>query len=61
MLASSLKGSVFESDGLESDIADLQGEGVRIGASYRNSAMGRFVTFDDPDGNGIVLLETTAL
>lgn len=57
--AGSLKGTVLESDALERDIADLQGKGVKIGA-IETAPWGRFVNFDDPDGNGIVLQETTA-
>ena len=59
MPAGSLKGTVLESDALESDIADLQGKGVKIGA-IETAPWGRFVTFDDPAGNGIVLQEATA-
>ena len=58
MPAGSLKGTVLESDALESDIADLQGKGVKIGA-IETAPWGRFVTFDDPEGNGIVLQVTT--
>src|ERR1019366_1137938 len=57
MPAGSLKGTVLESDALESDIADLQGKGVKIGA-IETAPWGRFVTFDDPEGNGIVLQVT---
>jgi catechol 2,3-dioxygenase-like lactoylglutathione lyase family enzyme len=59
MPAGSLKGTVLESDALESDIAGLQSKGVKIGA-IETAPWGRFATFDDPDGNGIVLQDTTA-
>jgi catechol 2,3-dioxygenase-like lactoylglutathione lyase family enzyme len=53
----SLKGTVLETDGLESDITTLRELGVIIG-DIETAPWGRFVTFDDPDGNGIVLQET---
>jgi hypothetical protein len=59
MPAGPLKGTVLESDALESDIAGLQWKGVKIGA-IETAPWGRFVTFDDQDGNDIVLQETTA-
>jgi catechol 2,3-dioxygenase-like lactoylglutathione lyase family enzyme len=57
MPAGSLKGTVLETDSLESDIARLRSEGVDIG-EIDSAPWGRFVTFDDPDGNGIVLQES---
>ena len=53
-----LKGTVLESDDLEGDIASLTQKGVAVGEIER-APWGRFVTFDDPDGNGIVLQEST--
>ncbi len=60
MPAGSLKGTVFETDALESDVAALREKGVRIG-DIEVAPWGRFVTFDDPDGNGIVLQTTASL
>lgn len=60
MPAGSSKGTVLETDNLEGDIADLQDRGVRIEGEIQEMPWGRFVTFDDPDGNGIVL-QATAL
>jgi catechol 2,3-dioxygenase-like lactoylglutathione lyase family enzyme len=57
MPAGSLKGTVLESTSLESDVADLREKGVSIG-EVEDAPWGRFVTFDDPDGNGIVLQES---
>jgi catechol 2,3-dioxygenase-like lactoylglutathione lyase family enzyme len=57
MPAGSLKGTVLESDALEDDIATLRARGVTIG-DIESAPWGRFVTFDDPDGNGIILQET---
>ncbi len=51
------KGTVLETNALESDIATLREKGVHIG-DIEAAPWGRFVTFDDPDGNGIVLQET---
>jgi catechol 2,3-dioxygenase-like lactoylglutathione lyase family enzyme len=58
MPAGSLKGTVFETTSLEADIANLRDKGVAIG-DIESAPWGRFVTFDDPDGNGIVLQEST--
>jgi catechol 2,3-dioxygenase-like lactoylglutathione lyase family enzyme len=59
MPAGSTKGTVLETDDLEGDIADLKGRGVLIDGEIQEMPWGRFVTFDDPDGNGIVLQATT--
>jgi len=59
MPAGSLKGTVLESGALESDIDALRGRGIEIG-DIEVAPWGRWVTFDDPDGNGIVLQETIA-
>ena len=39
--------------------AALTANGVRIEGGIQEQPWGRFVTFDDPDGNGIVLQETS--
>jgi catechol 2,3-dioxygenase-like lactoylglutathione lyase family enzyme len=57
MPAGTLKGTVLETDSLERTIATLREKGVPIG-DIETAPWGRFVTFDDPDGNGIVLQET---
>jgi catechol 2,3-dioxygenase-like lactoylglutathione lyase family enzyme len=54
MPAGSTKGTVLETDDLDGDVARLGADGVRIG-EIESQPWGRFVTFDDPDGNGIVL------
>jgi catechol 2,3-dioxygenase-like lactoylglutathione lyase family enzyme len=51
----SLKGIVLETDDLDADVAALRGRGVAIEGGIQEAPWGRFVTFDDPDGNGIVL------
>lgn len=54
MLPGSLKGTVLETDDLEGDIEALSSRGVEL-SELQEAPWGRFVTFDDPDGNGIVL------
>lgn len=54
----SVKGTVLETDDLDGDVAALTAGGVAIDA-IQEQPWGRFVTFDDPDGNGIVLQETS--
>src|SRR4051812_4880068 len=50
MPAGSLKGLVLETDDLPSDVATLHGKGV-VTSPVEEAPWGRFVTFDDPDGN----------
>jgi catechol 2,3-dioxygenase-like lactoylglutathione lyase family enzyme len=54
MPAGSLKGLVLETDDLDGDAAALARRGVEV-SDAQQAPWGRFVTFDDPDGNGIVL------
>ncbi len=54
----STKGIVLETDDLDGDVARLRQRGMVIG-DIEPAPWGRFVTFDDPDDNGIVL-QTTA-
>jgi catechol 2,3-dioxygenase-like lactoylglutathione lyase family enzyme len=56
----SVKGLVLETDDLDADVAALTGRGVAIEGGVRQAPWGRFVTFDDPDGNGLVLRESAA-
>ena len=58
MPAGSVKGTVLETDDLDGDVAHLTAKGVVIEGGIKEQPWGRFVTFDDPDGNGIVLQET---
>ena len=55
----SVKGTVLETDDLDGDVAALTAAGLRIEGGIQQQPWGRFVTFDDPDGNGIVLQETS--
>jgi len=58
MPAGATKGTVLETDDLEVDVARLRSLGVAIGGDIEQAPWGRFVTFDDPDGNGLVLQST---
>lgn len=60
MPAGSLKGLVLETDDLDADVAALQGRGITLDGPVREQPWGRFVTFSDPDGNGIVLQATSS-
>jgi catechol 2,3-dioxygenase-like lactoylglutathione lyase family enzyme len=55
MPAGSLKGLVLETPDLETTIAEVAAMGFAIEGDIDEQPWGRFVTFDDPDGNGIVL------
>jgi catechol 2,3-dioxygenase-like lactoylglutathione lyase family enzyme len=54
MAPGSLKGLLLETDSLEEDIERLRGASVEVGA-IQQEAWGRYVMFDDPDGNGVIL------
>jgi catechol 2,3-dioxygenase-like lactoylglutathione lyase family enzyme len=56
--AGSVKGTVLETDDLDKDVTELQARGVNIEGGVQQMPWGRFVTFDDPDGNGLVLQAT---
>ncbi len=53
----SLKGIVLETDDLDGDVAALRAKGVSLDGIHEQPWR-RFVSFDDPDGNGIVLQAT---
>ena len=58
MVPGSTKGTVLETDDLDGDVVRLRGLGVGIPGEVEAAPWGRSVTFDDPDGNGLVLQET---
>lgn len=60
MPAGSVKGTVLETDNLDGDVTALRSQGVVIDAGIQEAPWGRFVTFDDPDGNGLILQATAA-
>lgn len=53
-----VKGTVLETDDLDGDVTALGARGVAIEGGIQEQPWGRFVTFEDPDGNGIVLQAT---
>jgi len=55
----SVKGTVLETDDLEADVALLVERGV-VTSGIEQAPWGRYVSFDDPDGNGIVLQSSSA-
>jgi catechol 2,3-dioxygenase-like lactoylglutathione lyase family enzyme len=59
MPAGSLKGLVIESDDLGGDVEAIRAKGVVV-EGVQDAPWGRFATFDDPDGNGIVLRDAVA-
>ncbi|MFL6053297.1 MAG: VOC family protein [Actinoallomurus sp.] len=58
MPAGSLKGLVIETDDLPGDIEALGARGMTITDEIQDAPWGRFVTFTDPDGNGLTLQAT---
>jgi catechol 2,3-dioxygenase-like lactoylglutathione lyase family enzyme len=61
MPAGSAKGTVVETDDLDADVAAIRSRGVDIAGGIQDAPWGRFVSFDDPDGNGIVLQATASM
>ena len=59
MPAGSVKGTVLETSDLGGDVAGLQARGVRIDGGIQEAPWGRFVAFDDPDGNALILQAST--
>jgi catechol 2,3-dioxygenase-like lactoylglutathione lyase family enzyme len=57
MPAGSLRGLVIESDDLEADIKALGDRGLAV-SDIQAAPWGRFVTCEDPDGNGLILQAT---
>jgi predicted enzyme related to lactoylglutathione lyase len=60
MPAGSLRGLVLETNDLDGDVERITAHGVTIANGIEDAPWGRFVQFDDPDGNGIVLQATAA-
>lgn len=57
MVPGSLKGLLFNTDNLEDDIVRFRAAGVEV-SGVQEEAWGRYVTLDDPDGNGIIVRGT---
>ena len=51
----STKGLVYEVDDVDKWHADLTAKGVEFPDGVQNEFWGRFITLDDPDGNGIII------
>jgi catechol 2,3-dioxygenase-like lactoylglutathione lyase family enzyme len=60
MPAGSNRGLVLETDDLDGDVERLRGHGLEFPEGIQQQPWGRFVTFADPDGNGLVLQATSA-
>jgi catechol 2,3-dioxygenase-like lactoylglutathione lyase family enzyme len=60
MPAGSNRGLVLETDDLDADVERLRGLGQDFPDGIQQQPWGRFVTLADPDGNGLVLQETSA-
>lgn len=58
MAPGSVKGLVLETDDLDADVAALATHGFEPAGGIQEQPWGRFVIFNDPDGNGIVLQKT---
>jgi catechol 2,3-dioxygenase-like lactoylglutathione lyase family enzyme len=54
MPAGSLRGLVLHTPTLDADVAKLHAKGLETSA-IQSQPWARFVTFSDPDGNGLVL------
>ena len=50
-----MKGTVVETDDLDNDFALILERGEEMPGGIQDAPWGRFVTLDDPDGNGIVI------
>src|SRR5438270_12695228 len=60
MPAGSARGLVLETDDLDADVDRLRASGLEFPDGIREEAWGRYVTLQDPDGNGLVLQATRA-
>ena len=60
MPAGSRKGLVLETDDLDGDVERLGGAGLDFADGIQDQPWGRYVTLQDPDGNGLVLQATRA-
>ncbi len=60
MPAGSVTGVVLETDDLDAEIARLRRLGVDMDSPVRNQAWGSSVVVRDPDGNRLVIQNTTA-
>jgi catechol 2,3-dioxygenase-like lactoylglutathione lyase family enzyme len=59
MPAGSLRGLVLEVADIDAEHARLSGLGHQFPDGVQQAPWGRFVTLDDPDGNGLVLQQSS--
>lgn len=57
MPVGSLRGLVLRTDDLEGDISALRRSGVDV-SPVKRAPWGTYVEFNDPDGNGLILVDT---
>jgi catechol 2,3-dioxygenase-like lactoylglutathione lyase family enzyme len=55
----SLKGTVLATDDINATYQQLEGRGLRWNGPVEEQFWGSFATFDDPDGNGWVVAQST--
>jgi len=60
MPAGSTTGVVLETDDVDGDAARLAALGVPIAGGVQEAPWGRYVQVQDPDGNGLILQQSTA-
>jgi predicted enzyme related to lactoylglutathione lyase len=53
----SMKGLVLQVDDMDASVAEWSARGLQLTSEPKDTEYGRFATFDDPDGNGWVLME----
>ena len=56
----SMKGLVLEVDDMDASVAEWSARGLKLTSAPKDTEFGRFATFDDPDGNGWVLMQPKA-
>jgi predicted enzyme related to lactoylglutathione lyase len=58
MISGQTKGVVLESSNIDEDYTTLKEKGVKFEDAIQKMPWGRFVNFNDPDGNGLILQES---
>jgi len=61
MAAGSLRGLVFETSDLEATVAEMNANGFTIEGEIDEQPWGLFLTFEDPDGNGLILRQPVSM
>jgi predicted enzyme related to lactoylglutathione lyase len=61
MAAGSLRGLVFGTSDLEATVAEMNANGFTIEGEIDEQPWGRFLTFEDPDGNGLILRQPVSM